>query len=62
MAACVGIIGGADGPTMIVLGSGARECTHAVCSALHFGPVQTDIEWRVEFYVRQFGEERFLLK
>lgn len=62
MAACVGIIGGADGPTTIVLGSGAQESTQGVCSALHFEPVQTAVEWRVEFYVRQFGKERFLLK
>ena len=62
MAACVGIIGGADGPTTIVLGSGAQEITQVVCSALHFEPVQTAVEWRVEFYVRQFGKEQFLLK
>lgn len=47
---CVGIIGGADGPTAITVGeadSQGKLC--AACSALHFAPVE-DIEWRIVFH------------
>lgn len=60
--ACIGIIGGADGPTAVILGHSKRENLRAVCSALHFEPTAEDIEWRVEFRIRRFGEGRFLLK
>ncbi len=60
--ACIGIIGGADGPTAIAVGGnkwGGKLC--AVCSALHFEPVQGDIEWRVRFRISQFEEKSFVL-
>ena len=47
--ACIGIIGGADGPTAIVCGGSSKEKLHAACSALHFEPVEGDIEWRIVF-------------
>ncbi len=51
----VGIIGGADGPTAIVVG-GAAEKPHAVCSSLHFEPVES-VEWRISFRVTRGEEE-----
>ena len=53
-AACIGIIGGADGPTAIVLGGKGAEGCRAACSAPHFEPVEGAITWRVTVY-----EERF---
>ena len=53
-AACIGIIGGADGPTAFVAGSGP-EGSRGVCSALHFEPVQDDVEWCVEFLTQPFA-------
>lgn len=56
-AACIGIIGGADGPTAIVFGGSERkEKLCAAYSALHFEPIQGDVEWRVRFIVKQFEE------
>ena len=60
-ACCVNIIGGADGPTAIVFGTGSREKLHSACSSLHFEPVQDDIEWRIAFHIKQFGEASFSL-
>lgn len=31
-----------------------EEKLHTACSALHFEPVQHDMEWRITFYVKQF--------
>lgn len=46
----IGIIGGADGPTVLLLGSGQNRLKqHAACSALHFEPVDS-VEWRMVFY------------
>ena len=44
----IGIIGGADGQTAIILSSRATAKLHAVCSSLHFEPVQ-NVEWRFVF-------------
>ncbi len=55
------IIGGADGPTEIVWGKDPQGKLHTVYSALHFEPVQRDIEWRMVFYTRQFEACTFLL-
>lgn len=38
-AAAIGIIGGADGPTAIVIGTPQEEHLYAACSALHFETV-----------------------
>ena len=45
-----GIIGGADGPTAIILGQPKSEIpqTHIAMSSLHFEPVK-QIEWRIVF-------------
>lgn len=60
--ACIGIIGGSDGPTAMVVGGNKREGNlSAACSALHFEPIQGDIEWRVRFSVKQFEEALFSL-
>ena len=58
---CVGIIGGAHGPTTILCGDSKQENLHVVCSALHFEPVSNDIEWRVEFNILQPLKKTFLL-
>ena len=50
----VAAIGGADGPTAFVAGSGP-EGSRGVCSALHFEPVQDDVEWCVEFLTQPFA-------
>ena len=49
-AACsVGIIGGVDGPTTIILANGKSSHHWAACSALYFDPPR-QIEWRMVFY------------
>lgn len=60
-AASIGIIGGADGPTAIVVGDRSENKLHAAFSSLHFEPVADDIEWRVEFSIKQFEEASFVL-
>ncbi len=47
--ACIGIIGGADGPTAVIVSPKNRGGElHVVLSALHFEPV-SDVEWKMEF-------------
>lgn len=46
-AVSVGIIGGADGPTAIILGKTVPKL-HVACSAPHFEPVES-VEWRTVF-------------
>ena len=60
-AAVIGIIGGADGPTAIVVNGHPKSKLRAAFSSLHFEPVEDDIEWRVEFSIKQFGEASFVL-
>ena len=55
-AACIGIIGGADGPTAIVFGGSTEGKLCVACSALHFEPVRHDIEWRIIFYEKRFDD------
>ena len=55
-AAAIGIIGGADGPIAIVCGDSSKEKLHAVCSSLHFEPVEGDIEWRIVFNIKSSNE------
>lgn len=43
------IIGGADGPTTIMLSNGATTQTRSACSSLYFEPPET-IVWRMVFY------------
>ncbi len=54
--AAVGIIGGADGPTSVVWAGAAQDRPHAACSALHFAPVQQEIEWRVTFMEKRYED------
>ncbi|MDX9871380.1 MAG: hypothetical protein RBT41_03030 [Clostridia bacterium] len=49
---CIGIIGGADGPTAIIFGESGEGKLHAACSALHFEP-EDDVEWRMVFYEKR---------
>lgn len=53
--ACIGIIGGADGPTSIVFGGSKQGMLYVACSALHFEPVK-DIEWRITFHEKYFED------
>ncbi|WP_313133910.1 hypothetical protein [Anaerocolumna sp.] len=46
---CDGIIGGADGPTAIFIGTSNQGKLHTACSALHFEPAD-DVEWRTLFH------------
>ena len=55
-AAAISIIGGADGPIAIVCGDSSKEKLHAVCSSLHFEPVEGDIEWRIVFNIKSSNE------
>ena len=55
-AACIGIIGGADGPTAVVFGASSQGKLCTACSALHFEPVQHDIEWRITFHEKTFDD------
>ena len=50
-AASLGIIGGADGPTVLVVGD-AAEKLHTACSSLHFDPVES-VTWQVLLRVKQ---------
>lgn len=55
-AAAIGIIGGADGPTAIILGQPEPEGgVHTACSALHFTPVEA-VQWRLVFQERRAEE------
>ena len=54
--ACFEIIGGADGPTAILYGKSAHKNLRVACSALHFDATEDNIEWRVEFGIKQFEE------
>lgn len=47
-AAVIGVIGGADGPTSVIMGQSAPKL-HAACSSLLFEPIVDDVEWRVVF-------------
>ncbi len=57
----IGVIGGADSPTVIVYGPNPQAKLHAACSSLHFEPVCDDIEWYMVFHVTQFDEASFPL-
>lgn len=53
-ACCIGIIGGADGPTAVFVsgkGDEAGEDVRAVYSSLHYEPVET-VTWRARFMAR----------
>lgn len=56
----VGIIGGADGPTAIFIGSGGRPDSRLVCSAVHFAPVE-QVTWQVFFRAKTHENGTFRL-
>lgn len=58
---CIGMIGGADGPTTIAFGEISPGKTCAACSSLHFEPVQHDIEWRITFHEKRYIDCSILL-
>lgn len=45
----VGIIGGAVAPAVIACGKNKQGKLHAVCSSLHFEPIE-QVEWRIVFH------------
>ena len=51
----MGIIGGADGPAVVVYGKNRKGRLRAVCSSLHFEPVE-QVEWRIVFHEKQFED------
>ena len=51
----VGVIGGADGPTMIILSNGNSARTRVACSSLYFEP-QQNIEWYMTFSVKMMDD------
>ncbi len=55
--ASIGIIGGADGPTVMFLGSPKPQVAF---SSLHFEPVEK-VEWKMTFYEKQIEDEKFVL-
>jgi len=55
--AMIGIIGGADGPTVLSVGGRSADSSIAVCSSPHFEPVDS-VEWRMTFHVNRFEETR----
>lgn len=48
-ASTIGIIGGADGPTAVVVSGKRISNGHTAISSLHFQP-QKEVEWRIVFY------------
>lgn len=62
--ACIGIIGGADGPTTVFMTENApqEKTVHTACSALHFeASAPETIEWRAVFYETPCEAETFAL-
>ena len=57
----VAVIGGTSGPAAVTMETDAHEKLHTVCSALHFQPVQSPVEWRIAFQSRQFENASFVL-
>lgn len=54
-AACIGIIGGADGPTAIILGNSSKGTLQAACSAPRFAPPE-EVEWRMIFHEKHLAD------
>ena len=48
--ACIGIIGGAAGPTVMAVGAGSQGGLCTACSSLYFEPMQQDAAWRITCY------------
>lgn len=52
--AAIGIIGGADGPTSVLVGHAAGE-ERIACSSLHFQPAES-VEWQILFDEKPFSD------
>lgn len=61
-AACIGIIGGADGPTALIFGGNEQEKQRAACSSLHFEPTEQDVTWHLTFYEKRFSDIKVILQ
>lgn len=59
-AACVGIIGGSDGPTAVIVTKKGEPTVHCACSSLHFEPAE-DVTWQLLFREKLFGDIRIPL-
>lgn len=55
-AGAMGVIGGADGPTMVFVTGGEAATAHTVCSSLHFDAIQEPIEWRLTFREKMMAD------
>ena len=60
MAAAIGVIGGADGPTTLYMSSDKNA--HVACSALRFEKSSRPVKWRAEFLYKEYedAEERLM--
>lgn len=54
-AVAIGIIGGADGPTVLLFGGRGQGRPRTACSALHFEPA-AETEWRIVFHETHFDD------
>lgn len=59
-ASAIGIIGGADGPTAVVVSGKGVPDSHTAVSSLHFEP-QTEVEWRMVFYEKLMEDKEVIL-
>ena len=50
------IIGGADRPTAIVFGASSKGKISTVCPAVHFEPVQKDVDWCITFHEKRYED------
>lgn len=60
-AACIGVIGGADGPTTVFFG-GSQGALCTACSALRFELDHNDVEWRITFHEKLFADFSVILR
>lgn len=59
--ACVGIIGGRDGPTAVFLSTANGEKgIHMACSSFHYAPVEA-VTWRMDFREKPWEDRRVVL-
>ena len=60
-AACIGIIGGSDGPTAVIFTRKDKPTVHSACSSLHFEPVE-DVMWQMVFHEKLLEDIQMALK
>ena len=59
-AACIGIIGGADGPTAVFISHQEPQNAHAACSSPHFAPAPT-VQWQLRIYEKTLPDLKIQL-